>query len=72
MINISFDSIEKEDYEASHKILEDVSFLYTESDRKGLIFKYYQDKDIKEFLTDKNIMEYNKLPGGSKDIILKK
>lgn len=46
LLYASFDPLEPDDLELAHRVLEDGSFLYTDGDRDGLLFRYYADEDI--------------------------
>jgi len=70
LIYMSFDGLEKEDLEAPH-IICNGSFRYTEGKRKGMIFKHYNDEEIKELLKNEEIVLFNKFSNGVRDVIIK-
>lgn len=72
LIYISFDGLENDDIEISHEILDDGSFKYIDDIRKGMIFKYYSNEEIKNFIIDKEILYFNTKKNGEREIILRK
>lgn len=72
LIYISFDGLENDDIEISHEILDDGSFKYIDDIRKGMIFKYYNNEEIKNFIIDKEILYFNTKKNGEREIILRK
>ncbi|MGH4138761.1 class I SAM-dependent methyltransferase [Clostridium sp.] len=72
LIYLSFDGIEDDDSELSHEVLEDGSFKYIDDLRKGMIFKYYINEEIKKLIIGKQILYFNTKQNGEREIILRK
>lgn len=72
LIFISFDGLEEDDISIPHIVLEDGSFKYTDDKRKGMIFRFYSDEDIKKLLNKGKIIWINHKENGAREIILRK
>jgi ubiquinone/menaquinone biosynthesis C-methylase UbiE len=72
LIYLSFDGLEDDDIETSHEVLEDGSFKYIDDIRKGMIFKYYVNEEIKKLIIGKEILYFNTKQNGEREIILRK
>ena len=69
IIYISFDPIEAEDKVIEHDTLDDGSMIYTEGERKGMIFRYYTDEEIESLLNEYRILSFSKDSNGNRNII---
>lgn len=72
LIYLSFDGLEEDDIKISHEVLDDGSFKYIDDLRKGMIFKYYTDEEIKKLIDGREILYFNKSQNGVREVILKK
>lgn len=71
LIYVSFDGLEEDDLKLPHIVLDDGSFEYTEGKRKGMIFKHYEDSEIRELFNTFEILMFKKDESGVRDIIVK-
>lgn len=71
LLYVSFDPLEPEDAELEHSVLEDGSFLYTDEGRKGLLFHYYSDEDIKKAFQYNEILAMDKDGRGNRHLVIR-
>ncbi|WP_425447220.1 class I SAM-dependent methyltransferase [Dethiothermospora halolimnae] len=72
LVYLSFDRLDKEDMEYPHVILSDGTMKYTKGERKGMVFKYYKDEEIKDMFKDYEVLYFGTDDKGSRDIIVRK
>lgn len=72
LVYLSFDEISEEDTLIEHKVMEDGSYLYTEGDRSGLLFKYYTNEAIGNLLKNRKIIYRATNTSGEREIIIQK
>jgi ubiquinone/menaquinone biosynthesis C-methylase UbiE len=72
LIYLSFDGLEDDDIKISHEVLDDGSFKYIDDLRKGMIFRYYTDEEIKKLIYGKELLYFNKSQNGVREVILRK
>lgn len=72
LIYFSFDGIEDDDLNLSHMVLEDGSFEYTDESRKGMIFRHFTNDDIIELLNGLDILLFEEMKNGTRNVIVKK
>ncbi|MBZ9687431.1 class I SAM-dependent methyltransferase [Clostridium estertheticum] len=72
LIYLSFDGLSDNDIEACHEVLADGSFKYIDGTRKGMIFKYYINEEIKKLIMGKEILYFNTKQNGEREVILRK
>lgn len=71
LLYASFDSLESDDTELEHSVLEDGSFLYTDESRAGLLFHYYSDEDIQKVFQGYEILGIEKDGRGNRHLVVK-
>lgn len=71
LIYVSFDGVEEDDMKLPHITLKDGSFEYTEGKRKGMLFRYYKDYEIKNLFNEYSIEYFNTLNNGERQIIVR-
>lgn len=71
LLYVSFDPLEPDDMELEHSVLEDGSFLYTDESRKGLLFHYYSDEDIKKAFDSYEILVMETDGRGSRHLVIR-
>lgn len=69
LVYVSFDGLSDEDIDSDHETLEDGSMVYRNGDREGLLFRYYEDNEIEQFLGGYKILYFGKNSRGDRDII---
>lgn len=72
LIYFSFDGIEDDDLNLSHRVLEDGSFEYTDESRKGMIFRHYTNDDIAELFNGHDIILFEEAKNGVRNVIIRK
>lgn len=72
LIYLSFDGIEEDDLSLPHEVLEDGSFMYTDESRNGMIFKHYTNEDINRLIEGKEVLLFNTLKNGAREVIIRK
>ncbi|MBD5534154.1 MAG: class I SAM-dependent methyltransferase [Lachnospiraceae bacterium] len=71
LLYASFDSLEPDDTELEHSVLEDGSFLYTDESRNGLLFHYYSDEDIQKVFRGYEILDMETDGRGNRHLVVK-
>ncbi|MBD5497790.1 MAG: class I SAM-dependent methyltransferase [Lachnospiraceae bacterium] len=71
LLYASFDSLEPDDTELEHSVLEDGSFLYTDESRNGLLFHYYSDEDIQKVFQGYEILDMETDGCGNRHLVVK-
>ena len=71
LLYVSFDPLEPDDMELEHSVLEDGSFLYTDESRKGLLFQYYSDEDIRKAFRSYEILAMETDGRGSRHLVIR-
>ena len=71
LLYASFDSLESDDTELEHSVLEDGSFLYTDERRDGLLFHYYSDEDIQKVFRGYEILDMETDGRGNRHLVVK-
>ncbi|MBD5479602.1 MAG: class I SAM-dependent methyltransferase [Lachnospiraceae bacterium] len=71
LLYASFDSLEPDDTELAHSVLEDGSFLYTDESRNGLLFHYYSDEDIQKVFRGYEILDMETDGRGNRHLVVK-
>ncbi|MBD5512539.1 MAG: class I SAM-dependent methyltransferase [Lachnospiraceae bacterium] len=71
LLYASFDSLESDDTELEHSVLEDGSFLYTDESRDGLLFHYYSDEDIQKVFRGYEILDMETDGRGNRHLVVK-
>lgn len=71
LLYASFDSLESDDTELEHSVLEDGSFLYTDESRAGLLFHYYSDEDIQKGFRGYEILDMETDGRGNRHLVVK-
>lgn len=71
LLYASFDQLEEDDLELEHTILEDGSFLYQDENRKGMLFHYYKDEELKQLFANNTLLYMGTDRRGSREFIIK-
>jgi len=72
LVYISFDPLEEDDLIAPHEVFSDGSFLYSDGERKGLLFRYYPSKHIKNLVGSVKILRWHCSRRGERSLLIQK